>query len=241
MITDYRGTVMIVVLSCDYRCLVRKKSPLHQGVVHLVMPQHLIEGYDSDISNTSLEDQEVEPVVDPEQDVSSHPEDSISSQVQIRLTTPTESEYNLLSVSLTSQSAPTSPILKKRYIPTVTLTNSSEGEESAIEPANMTRQRSHSVEMLPDVHYEDEKLTNSDNPTQTIRSRAFSRITGITSRFKFKSKDSVTPIVPQESEASSKPSTISNLKRTAVKTVTSLKEKTQMKIKTKSKTTVISI
>lgn len=222
--------------------MVRKKSPLHQGVVHLVMPQHLIEGYDSDISNTSSEDQELEPVVDPEQNISSHPEDSISSQVQIRLTTPTESEYNLLSVSLTSQSVPTSPILKKRYIPTVTLTNSSEGEESAIEPANMTRQRSHSVEMLPDVHYEDEKLTNSDNPTQTTRSRAFSRITtGITSRFKFKSKDSVTPIVPQESEASSKPSTISNLKRTAVKTVTSLKEKTQMKIKTKSKTTVISI
>ena len=122
--------------------MVRKKSPLHQGVVHLVMPQHLIEGYDSDISNTSSEDQELEPVVDPEQNISSHPEDSISSQVQIRLTTPTESEYNLLSVSLTSQSVPTSPILKKRYIPTVTLTNSSEGEESAIEPANMTRQRS---------------------------------------------------------------------------------------------------
>lgn len=193
------------------------------------MPEHLIEDYDSDISNTSLEDQAPEPTV--------HPEDSISSQVQIRLITPTETEYNLLSTSFTSQSAPTSPILK-RHIPTVTLTNSSEGEELPTDPTNMTRQRSHSVEMLPDVDFDDEKLTHSDNPVQSTRSRAFSRIT---SKFKFKSKDSVTPVVPQESEASSKSSTISNLKRTAVKTVTSLKEKTQKKIKTKSKTTMISV
>ena len=213
-----------------YIYLVRKKSPAHQGVVHLVIPEHLIEDYDSDISNTSLEDQELEAVV--------HPEQSISSQVQIRLTTPTETEYNLLSVLCTSQSAPTSPTLKKRHVPTVTLTNSSEGEELATEPINMTRQRSHSVEMLPDVDFDDEKLTDSDNPVQTMKSRAFSRIT---SKFKFKSKDSVTAVVPQESEASSKSSTISNLKRTAVKTVTSLKEKTQMKMKTKSKTTIISV
>lgn len=201
------------------------------------MPEHLIEDYDSDVSSISSED--TQEVIDPEQ--------SISSQVHIKLTTPTKTEHNLLSVTLQSQSAPTSPTLKKRPIPTVVLTNSS--EESATESPTLKHQRSHSVDMLADAEFEDEKQTNSDQPAQNSKGRAFSRFTsGIANRFKTKNKffgDTVTSSLPQESDTNPKPSAISSFKRTAVKTVTStvtsLKEKTQKKIKTKSKTTMISI
>lgn len=198
------------------------------------MPKHLIEDYDSDISNSASEDDQE--LVHPE-------EQSIFSQVQIKLTTPKKTEYNLLSGPIITQSAPTSPILKKRQIPISVTPNSSEGEESGVNSTAVMRQRSRSVEGLADLNSEDEKQTNSDYPPRNNpKGSAFSRLTGIANRFKPKNKffgNSVMPSVPQVSEASTKPSAVSSFKSTAVKTVTSLKDKTQKKMK--SKTTMISI
>lgn len=199
------------------------------------MPKHLIEDYDSDISSSASEDDQE--LVHPE-------EQNIFSQVQIKLTTPTKTEYNLLSGPIVTQSAPTSPILKKRKIPILVTPNSSEGEESGVDSTAVMRQRSRSVEGLADLNSEDEKQTNPYLPPQNNpKGSAFSRLTGIANRFKPKNKffgNSMMPsVTPQQSEASTKPSTVSSFKRTAVKTVTSLKDKTQKKMK--SKTTMISI
>ena len=214
--------------------LFRKKSPSHQGVVHLVMPQHLVEDYDSDISSSSLEDEsketEDQEVVYPEQCI-----------CQIKLTTPSKTEHDLLVSLVTSQSAPTSPTLKRHQIP-VAVTNSS-GEESGVESMAVLRQRSRSVEILQDIDTEDDKQSNPDYPAQNTKGKGFSRFTtGIANRLKSKNKffgDSVTPSVPHDSESNVKPSAISTFKRTVASSVSSLKEKTQKKIKTK--TNMISI
>ena len=173
----------------------RKKSPPHQGVVHLVMPQHLVEDYDSDISSSSLEDEskETEAVVYPEQCICS-----------IKLTTPTKTEHDLLLSSVVSQSAPTSPTPKRRQIP-VEVPNSS-GEESGVESMAVIRQRSRSVELLPDIDTEDDKQSSPDYPVQNTKARAFSRFTtGIANRLKSKNKffgDSMTSSIPHDSESS---------------------------------------
>lgn len=189
----------------------------------------MVENYESDISGNSSEDESKEEEV-------VYPEQNIFSQVQIKLTTPTKTEYDILMPSATSRSAPTSPTLVRRLIPIEMTPNSS--EESGVESAtfNMMRQRSQSVEILPNVGIENGKQSN---PAQSTKSRAFSRFTtGIANRFKTKNKffgDPMTPSVSDESDPSVKPSAISAIK----KTVTSLKEKTQRK--TKTKTNMISI
>lgn len=202
------------------------------------MPQHLVEGYDSDISSSSSEDQSKE--TKPQEDV--YPESSLCSQVQIKLTTPSKTEHDLLVSSLvTSQSAPTSPTLKRRQI-AVQVPNSS-GDESGVESMAVLRQRSHSVEILQDIAIDTEDDKESNPTSHSTKGRAFSRITtGIANKLKSKNKffgDSVTPSVPHNSESSVKPSAISTFKRTVASSVSSLKEKTQKKIKTK--TNMISI
>ena len=197
------------------------------------MPQHLVENYDSDISSSSSEDEskETQEVV--------YPETCICSEVQIKLTTPSKTEHDLLvSSSVTSQSAPTSPTLKRHKIP-VEAPNSS-GDESGTESMAVLRQRSRSVELLQDVDTEDDK---ESNPAQNTKGRAFARFTtGIANRLKSKNKffgDSATPSVPHNSESSVKPSAVSTFKRTVASSVSSLKQKTQKK--TKTKTNMISI
>jgi len=196
------------------------------------MPQHLKEeNYEPDTSSSSEDEEckETEPVVYPE------------AKVQIKLTTPMETEHDLLLSSTFSQSAPASPVSKRRQIP-VMATNSSESEESDDAEPKVMRQRSQSVEILSSqVDCEHEKQTDQI-PTQSTRNRTFTRFkTSIANRLKSKNRffgDSVTPSIPHESEEP-KISPISTFK----KTVTSLKERTQKvaKSKRKSKTTIISI
>ena len=208
----------------------RKRSPAHQGIVYLVMPQHLVEDYDSDISSSCSEDDSkanTSGVVSPEKGC---------TEMLIRLTTPSKTEHDLLVCSITSQSAPTSPILKRHRIPGEAPNSSGE------EPEHLIRQRSRSVELLADNGSETEKLSCSDYAVRNTKSRGFSRFTtGIANRLKSKNKffgDSVTPNVPHDSESSVKPSAIQTFKKTLTSSVSSLKEKTQ---KIKTKTTIISI
>lgn len=220
-------------------------------MVYLVIPQHLKErnNYELHSSSSCSDDElketetretsETETVVQPEE------EQSPIRKLQIKLTTPTETEHDLLLSPTTSQSVPTSPIFQRHQIPIPeAVSNSSDDEESGMESIAMMRQRSCSVEILTQVDSEDEKQADPNNPpTQgSIKSRVFSRFkTGIANKLKTNRffGDSVTPSVPTESESSSKPSPILALR----KTVTSLKDKTQhlKAVKRKTKTTMISI
>ena len=218
-----------------YSFCVRKRSPAHQGIIYLVMPQHLVEDYDSDISDSCSEDDSKE--ADTPRVVS--PVTNAGTEVQIKLTTPSKTEHNLLVCSITSKSAPTSPILKRHQIP-VEAPNSS--GESEVEPERLICQRSRSVDLLVDSSAEVEKQSYFDYPVHNTKSRGFSRFkSGIANKFKSKNKvfgDSVTPNVPHDSESNVKPSAIQTFKKTFTSSVSSLKGRTQ---KIKTKTTMISI
>ena len=221
----------------SYNILCRKRSPQHSGIVYLKMPKHLEENYESDVSSSSEEDDRRTPDILVE---------DIKDQVLITLTSPKKTEYNLLVKSLnaetSSKSAPTSPTLRRRHNTSEPQVNSSEDESIAV-----MRQRSVSVELLPNLENRpefDEKQSGlSDKAVK--RGTTFSKFTGIVSKFKPKSRffadpsDSVPApsLLPEKLEENPK----SSPKQFLRKNFTTLKEKTKKKFKRDSKTNVLLI
>lgn len=205
------------------------------------MPKHLEENYESDVSSSSEDDRGTPDILI----------EDYKEEVLITLTSPKKTEYNLLvrtlNVESPSKSAPTSPTLKRRHCNILQPQVDSSGDESIA----VLRQRSVSVELLPDLKEcpgfdEEKQLELSDNTAKKEQTSTLSKFTtGIVSKFKAKNKifgdpsDSapVPSPLPEKLEQSTKASPKEFLR----KNFATIKERTKKKFKRDSKTNVLFI